>query len=80
LNIFSSLSLGYNIKIIFFLFGNFNYPINEMVIPIQMAPELVKMDQKGPNFEFRSFFILFSKKDNPLSYTIKLKSMALSTL
>jgi hypothetical protein len=49
LNIFSSLSLGYNIKIIFFLFGNFNYPINEMVIQIQMAPELVKMDQKGPN-------------------------------
>ena len=33
-----------------------------MVIQIQMAPELVKMDQKGPNFEFRSFFILFSKK------------------
>ena len=44
-----------------------------MVIQIQMAPELVKMDQKGPNFEFRSFFILFSKNDNPLSYTIKME-------
>jgi hypothetical protein len=45
-----------------------------------MAPELVKMDQKGPNFEFRSFFILFSKNDYPLSNTTFWKIMPMSTL
>jgi hypothetical protein len=40
-----------------------------MAIQLQIAPELVKMDRKSPNFEFRSFFILFSKKYNPLTHT-----------